>query len=145
MKKYNYSLMWRIRHVTVILVAGAVPFTLAAIKLGIIPILEEPSVVIYIWALLSLITIPRIIKERTLTDSIFIEKDRVKNIRCNGITTEFSISDISKVTIVDTSESLNGFKEKEMIVQLKNSSEKIVVPVNILGFNDLYYHLTKNK
>ncbi|MEZ8028942.1 hypothetical protein A1OW_12920 [Enterovibrio norvegicus] len=145
MKKYSYSLIWRLRHLTVILVAGAVPFTLSAIKLGISPILEEPWVVIYIWALLSLITIPRIIRERVLTHSLFIDKGKVKNTRSNGVITKFDIKDISKVTIVDASESLNGFKEEEMIVELKSNSEKIIVPVNILGFNDLYEHFTNNR
>ncbi|WP_281545547.1 hypothetical protein [Grimontia sp. SpTr1] len=137
-KTYDYSLLWRARHLILIFVAGAIPFTLVTIKQGISPILEDPLVILAIWALLSIGAVVRIIKERSLTKSISINGKEVVHIRTDGAVKEFTIDKISNIKVLDVSQSLNGYKEKEMILEFKQDDEKLIVPVNIRQFDELY-------
>ncbi|KKD60997.1 hypothetical protein RN22_08110 [Grimontia sp. AD028] len=137
-KTYDYSFLWRARHLILIFVAGAVPLTLVTIKQGISPILEDPLVILAIWALLSIGAVVRIIKERSLTKSISISGKEVVHIRTDGAVKEFTIDKISNIKILDVSQSLNGYKEKEMILEFKQDDEKLIVPVNIRQFDELY-------
>ncbi|USH01469.1 hypothetical protein K6Q96_11215 [Grimontia kaedaensis] len=138
MKTYDYSLLWRARHLILIFVAGTVPFTLTVIKQGISPMLEDPSAILGIWALLSIGAVQRMIKERRLTKSILINGKEVVHVRTDGAVKEFNIDKISKIKILDVSQSSNGYKEKEMIIELKQNDEKLIVPVNIRQFDELY-------
>ncbi len=143
MRTYKYSLLWRGRNITALLAIGALLFTVAGIKNGLVPTMEEPWRIVMIWLLFCIFTLPQVYKERALAKTVIINEDNV-TINCfNGSVTKFKLSEVSKIDILETSESLNYYLEKEMVIVIIGREDKCIVPVNIEHFDELFGVLSK--
>lgn len=134
---YNYSWLWMYRNFIALLSVGFCLFLLTIITKGMQTLIDDPLPTLFIWFVICIFSILRVYKERSLTKRLIIDNHIVKIIRYNKKVTDFDISEISKLEILEPSKSINGFAIKEMLIKIYGKDD-CIVPVNIKNFDELF-------